>query len=431
MSRDLTINVHHVTRVEGHGNIVVKIKNGEIEECKFEVVESPRFFEAMIRGRRWKEVHHITCRICGICSIAHTTASLNATEAAFGITPSKQTRMLRRLLYIGEMIQSHVLHFYYLVLPDLLGVGSVIPLVETHRDAVVRALRMKRYANDICEILAGRHVHPCAAVVKGFTKLPTEEELKSIKSRLEEMVDDVEATVELFAGLEFPDFERETEYLSLRHSEEYAFSIGEEIVSSDGYTIPIPEYKEKIEEFVVPHSTGKHTRANRDSYMVGALARVNNNYEQLSPMAKKAAEKLGLKVPCYNPFMNNIAQVVEVAHCVEEGIQLVDKLLSEGIKEEDLTVTEVKAGRGVGAVEAPRGLLIHDYTYDENGRIVDANCVVPTHQNYENLELDMRALLPRIMDKSKEEITHLLEMLVRAYDPCISCSVHLVKVEFA
>ncbi|HID57262.1 TPA: Ni/Fe hydrogenase subunit alpha [Candidatus Poribacteria bacterium] len=429
MSRDLSINVHHVTRVEGHGNIVVNLKKGQIEECKFEVVESPRFFEAMLRGRRWDEAQHITCRICGICSIGHTTASLNATEAAFGIQPSKQTRLLRRLLFHGEMMQSHILHFYYLVLPDLLGVGSVIPLAETHKEVVQRALRMKRVANGICEILAGRHVHPCAAVVKGFTKLPTEEELLTIKRELVNMIADVEATVDLFAGLEFPHFERETEYISLRHSEEYAFSIGEVILSSDGDTTEIPNYRQKIKEFIVPHSTAKHARANRDSYMVGALARVNNNYDQLSPMAKRAAEKLSLKVPCYNPFMNSVAQIVEVAHCVEDGIQVVDRLLSEGIEEEDLSV-QVKAGTGVGAADVPRGMLIHEYTYDENGNILSANCVIPTNQNYANLELDMRAFLPQIIDKPKEEIRHLLEMLVRAYDPCISCSVHFLKVEF-
>ena len=173
---NVNINVHHVTRVEGHGNIVVNTRNGELEECKFEVVESPRFFEAMLRGRRWDQAQHITCRICGICSIGHTTASLNATEAAFGIKPSEQTRLLRRLLFHGEMIQSHILHVYFLVAPDLLGVGSVIPLADTHTDVVLRALRMKKLANEICRVIAGKHVHPSAAVVKGFTRIPEPEE---------------------------------------------------------------------------------------------------------------------------------------------------------------------------------------------------------------------------------------------------------------
>jgi sulfhydrogenase subunit alpha len=426
---DLNINVHHVTRVEGHGNIVVNTRNGEIEECKFEVIESPRFFEAMLRGRRWDEAQHITCRICGICSIGHTTASLNATEAAFGIQPSEQTRLLRRLLFHGEMIQSHVLHVYFLVAPDLLNVGSVVPLANTHKDVVLRALRMKKTANEISRILAGRHVHPCAAVVKGFTKLPAEGELLSIKQMLVDAIPDVEATVDLLLTLELPDFERETEYLSLRHSDEYAFARGEVIASSDGDETDIQDYRQKVKEFIVPHSTSKHARANRDSYMVGALARVNNNYHQLSPMAKSAAEKLGLKVPCYNPFMNNIAQIVEVAHCVEDGIQVVDQILSNGLKEEDLSV-QIKAGTGVGAADVPRGTLYHEYTYDENGIITDANCVIPTGQNYANVELDMRALVPLIIDRPQEEIAHLLEMLVRAYDPCISCSVHLLNVKF-
>jgi coenzyme F420-reducing hydrogenase alpha subunit len=201
------------------------------------------------------------------------------------------------------------------------------------------------------------------------------------------------------------------------------------IASTDGGETPTQDAWQKVKEFVVPHSTAKHAKANRDSYMVGALARVNNNYDQLSPLAKAAAEQLGLKVPCYNTFMNSVAQVVEVAHCVEDGIQVIDQLLSNGLKEEDLSV-EVKAGRGIGIADVPRGMLVHDYTYDENGIMVNANCSIPTNQNYANLELDMRALVPQIIDRPEEEVSHLLEMLVRAYDPCISCSVHLLNVKF-
>lgn len=429
MNKSLSINVQHITRVEGHGNIVVNTKDGTLEKCEFEVVESPRFFEAMLRGRRWDEAQHITCRICGICSVGHTTASLNATEAAFGIQPSEQTILLRRLLFHGEMIQSHILHVYFLVAPDLLGVGSVVPLAETHTEVVLRALRMKKLGNEICRVLAGRHVHPCGAVVNGFTKLPTEKDLLDLRQQLVDTIPDLEATAELMSTLELPDFERETEYLSLKHSQEYAFARGEVIVSSDGDTTDIQNYREKVKEYIVPHSTAKHAKANRDSYMVGALARMNNNYDQLTPMAKSVAEMLGLSVPCYNPFMNNVAQVVETVHCVEDGIQVIDQILAKGLKEEDRSV-EVKAGTGVGAADVPRGTLFHEYTYDENGVITDANCIIPTGQNYANLELDMRALVPQIIDRPEEEISHLLEMLVRAYDPCISCSVHLLNVKF-
>lgn len=429
MNKSLSINVQHITRVEGHGNIVVNTKDGTLEKCEFEVVESPRFFEAMLRGRRWDEAQHITCRICGICSVGHTTASLNATEAAFGIQPSEQTILLRRLLFHGEMIQSHILHVYFLVAPDLLGVGSVVPLAETHTEVVLRALRMKKLGNEICRVLAGRHVHPCGAVVNGFTKLPTEKDLLDLRQQLVDTIPDLEATAELMSTLELPDFERETEYISLKHSQEYAFARGEVIVSSDGDTTDIQNYREKVKEYIVPHSTAKHAKANRDSYMVGALARMNNNYDQLTPMAKSVAEMLGLSVPCYNPFMNNVAQVVETVHCVEDGIQVIDQILAKGLKEEDRSV-EVKAGTGVGAADVPRGTLFHEYTYDENGVITDANCIIPTGQNYANLELDMRALVPQIIDRPEEEISHLLEMLVRAYDPCISCSVHLLNVKF-
>ncbi len=425
----LKIGVHHVTRVEGHGNIVVDARNGELKECRFEVVEAPRFFEAFVRGRPYHELSHITSRICGICAVGHATTSLCATERALGVEPSEQTVLLRKLNLHGEIIDSHVLHVYYLVAPDFFGVGSVIPLVESHREVVERALRIKKLSGDLCAMVGGRHTHPVAMAVGGFTHLPTEAELREMRARLVDARADMDETVALFSTLPWPEFERETEYISLYKDDEYAF-IGGTIVTSDGFSYPIEDYRKVTNEKCVPHSTAKWTHHHRESYMVGALARLNNNFDQLHPRAREAAAKLGLEPIVTNPFLNTAAQVVEMVHCVEDSIQIIAELLTRGIQPEEPPAVDVKTGEGVGSCEVPRGILFHNYVIGEDGRCTEANCVIPTNQNMANLNADMRVLVPQIIDRPQEEIRLTLEMLVRAYDPCISCSAHFLTVEF-
>jgi len=422
------IEVHHVTRVEGHGNIVVEISDGQLKECRFDVIETPRFFEAMLRGRPYQEASHITSRICGICATGHATTSLRATEKALGVELSDQTKLLRKLTFHGEMLDSHVLHTYMLVAPDFLGVGSVIPLATTHREVVLRALRMKKLAGDICATVTGRHTHPIAMTVGGFTYFPKVSDLKALRQRLVAGRADVKATVELFASLPWPKFERDTEYISLSKPDEYAFIDGE-ILSSDGDRLPIEDYQKVTNEYLVEHSSAKFTRHNRKSYMVGALARFNNNFEQLHPSAKEAAQALNIKPKVTNPFLNTAAQVVEIVHCVEDAINIIDQLLERGISTEKPAPVNLTNSNGVGACEVPRGILFHHYWIGEDGNLSGANCIIPTNQNIANLEEDMRALVPQILDKSVEEIRLSLEMLVRAYDPCISCSVHVLKIE--
>lgn len=425
---DRHIYSKYVTRVEGHGNILLDVKNGEIKELKLEIIESPRFFEAMIRGRRYDEVSLITSRICGICAVSHTTASIRATETALGVEVSEQTKLLRRLLFHGEMIQNHILHLYFLAAPDFFRVGSVIPLIDTHREVVERALRLKKLGNRICEVIGGRHVHPITPTVGGFTRVPAASELKGLKTYLESHKKDLQETVNLMKTVKLPEFTRETEYLALKTDGEYAYIDGD-IGSTEGDTTPVKKYKDKVKEYIVPHSSAKHARGTRDSYMVGALARLNNHFAKLSPGAKKVAAQLDFKVPNHNPFANNLAQLIETVHCFEESLEIIDRLLERGLKEDNVEV-KVGAGRGVGAVEAPRGTLYHEYEYDEQGRCVNANCIIPTAQNLANIEADMRALVPQIINESESEIQFLLEMLVRAYDPCISCSTHFLKVDF-
>jgi coenzyme F420-reducing hydrogenase alpha subunit len=422
------IDVHHVTRVEGHGNIVVEMTDGKLKECRFDVVETPRFFEAMLRGRPYTEASHITSRICGICATGHATTSLRATENALGVQPSQQTVLLRKLSFHGEILDSHVLHAYMLIAPDFLGVGSVIPLVGSHPEVVLRALRMKKLAGDICAVVTGRHTHPIAMTVGGFTHFPKGKELEELRQRLVDARQDVDATVALFSSLPWPQFERDTEYVSLTRPDEYAFIDGE-IITSDGARLPIPAYQQVTNEYLVPHSSAKFTRHLRDSYMVGALARFNNNYQQLNPRAKEAALALGIQPKVTNPYLNSAAQVVEIVHCVEDAIQIIDQLLELGVRPEELVPPTRASGEGVGACEVPRGILFHHYWVGEDGKLTGANCIIPTNQNIANLQEDMRALVPQISYKPKEAIQLDLEMLVRAYDPCISCSVHVAKIE--
>jgi len=429
MAKNLNIEVSPISRVEGHGDLIINVKDKKIEKLIFRIPESPRFFEAMLVGKKYDEPSHITSRICGICSVAHTCASMKATERAFNIKPTKQTINLRKLIYHHENIQSNALHVYFLAVPDFLGVGSIIPLVETHPEVVNIALRTKKMANDMVRIIGGRAVHPIRTVVGGFTKLPTEEEMISMRKMLAASYPDLEKSLKVLKTLNIPDFERETEYISISDAVDYALYDGD-IKSSDGWEIDDQKYLDKINEKVVQHSTAKHCWASRDSYMVGALARFNNNYEKLTEKAKEYAEELGLKAPCYNTYMNNIAQFVEIVHGVDDSIRLIDKILEEGL-DDDKAMVDIKpgSGRGVGVVEAPRGLLIHDYTYDDRGRVKKANLIIPTNMNYANIEQDIQSLLPTIIDKSEDDIRLACEMMIRAYDPCISCSTHLLNVK--
>ncbi|MCS7203981.1 MAG: Ni/Fe hydrogenase subunit alpha [Thermodesulfovibrio sp.] len=436
MSKYVSINVNYLTRVEGHGNIKVEIKDGKVEICRLEIVESPRFFEAFLRGRSIYEAPHITSRICGICSCGHTLASIQAAENALGINPTEQTTLLRKLLLHYELLDSHILHIYFLVAPDLFKVASFVPLIKTHPNIVRYALKMKRLCNELCDILVGRHVHPISAVVGGFTKLPTISELEDMYRKLIELRKYTEITVELFSKFNFPEFERDTEYVALVNDEdEYPLLYGD-IGSTDGYRVDKHEYKNVTNEFIVSYSTAKRTKWHRESYAVGALARFNLNHKKLHSKASEAAVTLNLKPKCINPYLNTLAQVVECVHCTEDAIKIIELLMQRGINYDEVIVPDineknilpVRAGEGVGVVEVPRGLLIHHYECDEKGIVINANCVIPTNQNLHNIELDMLKLLSEIINQSTDDITFSLEMLVRAYDPCISCSVH--KLEF-
>ncbi len=419
------VEVHHVTRIEGHGNIVVNTKDGKIEQVEWQVPEAPRFFEAMVKGRSWQDIQSIVTRICGICSISHSLACIKGIEAAMGITVSEQTEKLRLLAHYSEQFQSHVLHVGYLVAPDLLGAKSVVPLAESHYDVVKLVIKLHRIANAWSDLLAGRTTHPVTFKPGGFSRIPSETELRELRETLAGIVPDLKALAGVVLSLadKLPQFERDTEYIALVQPGTYSFYQGD-IGSTDlPSTTPVDRFESVVNEYLPEVSTAKWARWHRDSYAVGALARFNLNSAYLSPLAQEIVQSFGLKAKCTNPYFNSIAQLVECAQLVETSLALLEELLRTGLKQEKLEARP-QAGEGVGCVEAPRGILFHRYAFDQQGNCLSANLVIPTNQNHGNIQKDFEALVPQILDRSEEEIRLLLEMLVRAYDPCVSCSTH-------
>jgi len=430
-NKKFNIIVNHVTRVEGHGNIRLRASDGKVEHVEWQVPEAPRFFEAMVRGRSFEDIQTIVSRICGICSVTHSMAAIKGIEDAMGIEVSEQTDKLRILCHYGEQMESHILHVGYLVAPDLLGQKSVIPLVKSHPDVVKTIIRLHRLGNMWMETIGGRMTHPVTLKPGGFTVLPTEEKLRDLKIMIENAIPDLKTLSEVVFSLadKLPDFNRETEYIALTSPDYYTFYHGDIASTDTDEKVPVHDFERVANEYVVPQSTAKWSKWHRDSYAVGALARFNVNAEKLMPLAAETATKFSLAKGTCNPYFNNVAQIVECVQVVEHGLQLIDSLLKTGLKPEPVKV-EPKAGEGVGCVEAPRGILFHRYAFDEKGLCTKANICIPTGQNHGNIQKDFEALAPQIIDRDQDEIRLLLEMLVRSYDPCISCSTHYLNVEF-
>ncbi|KYK21348.1 hypothetical protein AYK25_08265 [Thermoplasmatales archaeon SM1-50] len=417
-----TIEVNYIARVEGRGALNISVtKDGKVQDLRFRIYEPPRFFEAFLVGRRYTEMMELTSRICGICPVAHQITALRAVENAIGLEPSEQTTDLRKLLALSAHIQSHVLSMYFLSLPDLLGYESFIAMAKDHLDVVKRALRLKKLGNDITDIVGGRAVHPVTAVVGRFTAIPSKNKFQAIRKELVNAKKDALDTVELFSNVEIPQFVRKCEHIAISDPKSYAINNGR-FRSNEGLIIHESEYRDYISEKQAPYSTALHSHVKtRDSFMVGPLPRVNLNFEQLSADAKEAAKQSGVKFPNFNPFVSHLARAIEVLHSIDESIDIIDRL---PLKEEGNHEIVCRAGFGAAITEAPRGSLYHSYQLDNNGIVRKADLVPPTAHNANNIEKDMHDLIGIISDATIEEIKFKCEMLVRAYDPCISCSTH-------
>jgi coenzyme F420-reducing hydrogenase alpha subunit len=373
----------------------------------------------------------ILSRICSICSVAHSLTSLKATENAFGVKLTPQTELLRDLLSRGESIQSHALHLFCLAAPDYLDYPSVTALAADHLDAVKLGLRLKKLGNTIQETLGGRAVHPVNATLGGFGKLPSEEMLVALREALVQGVADCETTLKVLSSLPPAEFcHTDTTFAALASPENHGYYAGDEIiVSSNGQrqSIPAADYRTLSNETAVPGSHAKHSMFKGKPFMVGSLARLSVNTSGLTERPRTAMDELGLRLPSNNPMDNNKAQAVELVHDVHSSLAMVNRLLSEGIKVEGCVPVQPRAGTGTGVTEAPRGLLVHSYTYDDEGRIIAADVITPTAFNAASIENHFRFTVEQSASKDVPALRKKLEMVARAYDPCISCSVHLLE----
>jgi sulfhydrogenase subunit alpha len=428
-----TISVDHLTRVEGHGGITVVLDGNEVSKVDFDVFEGIRLFEGLVRGRTIEDVTQIVSRICAICSTNHTVTSLQALENALGVKVTPQTHRLRDLAVQGANIESHALHVFVLDLPDLMGHSSVISLAGVVPDAVKVALRLKKLGNTIQEVVGGRAVHPINYVIGGFGRVPSTDELISLRDQVREGLRDCERALEVLRTIQIPDFVNEPIRCAAIVPEDEAFFFGKNMEILDGTVrtrIPVRDYRKLTNEHLVKHSHAKHSLYNGRSYMVGALARLTLNGDRITGLARKAWEDLHLKTPCSNILMNNIAQAVEMIFSVENSIRLLEKILDAGVAQESPVSYKAHVCAGAAATEVPRGTLFYSYEIDADGRIAAADIITPTAQNLSNAEDQLRATVKQGLSAgaSDSTIEQRLAMVARAYDPCISCSVHMVRV---
>jgi len=420
--------VEHVARVEGHGSIKVVIEEGKVKEVKFEIFEGPRFIERVLVGRMYYEVPDVVARICSICPDPHQIAAVEAIEKAFGTSVGWQTRMLRELQLLADIIASHALHLYLLALPDYLGYPDALSMADKYGREVKAGLELKRAGNAIKEALTGRSVHGCTVKPGGYTRVPTSSELEKFCDMLKRSMEGAILAVRLFSSLKYPDFARdENAFMAVDPGEAYGF-MGNYILVSDGERYPVEEYKKLTNEVTVPHSSAKHSSYNGKPFMVGALARLLLNGKKLKGQAAEMLKDLEPKLDALNPLTNNLAQAIETVYAVERAIEVIDELLDKGIKQDVDVEVKPKRGVGVSAVEAPRGVLYHCYELDDEGRVVKADIITPTAQNAANMEKYIKISAERLLSTGEERLKGSLELLVRAYDPCISCSVHSIKV---
>ncbi len=422
-----TISVHHLARIEGHGGITVLLDGGQVKRVEFDVFEGIRLFEGLLRGHTAAEAPGIVSRVCAICSHGHAITAIHALEQAMGVQVSRQTMRLRELAYHGAAIESHALHVFCLALPDLLGHPSVISLAGVNRDAVAMALRLKKLGNTIQEIVGGRAVHPVNYVIGGFGRLPSLDDLLRMRADLLAGLEDCAHAIALLASVPIPSFADEPVRCAALVPADGSYFFGDTMRLSDGGDIPVSEYRRLTNEQTVPHSHAKHSRHDGRSYMVGALARLAVAGDRIGGRARNAWQAMGPTFPCRNIVMNDVAQAIELFHSVERGLALVNEFIADGVALEAPKPYTVRAGRAAAAAEVPRGTLFHYYEVDRAGFITAADVITPTAQNFANAEDQFRATVRDGGTATAEELRRRLEIVARAYDPCVSCSVHVMR----
>jgi len=404
----------------------VKVKGDKLVEVRLKIFEPPRFFEAFLRGRDFREAPDITSRICGICPIAYQMSAIHAMEDALEVKVDGQLRALRRLAYCGEWIESHALHVYMLHAPDFLGYADAIQMAKDQPGLVQRGLQLKKAGNEIIRLLGGREIHPINIRVGGFYKVPSRASLVRLAEPLKWARDAALETVRWAAQLSFPEMEQDYLFVALRHPSEYPFNEGR-LVSSKGLDFSVHDYDQHFIEEHIAYSNALHSMLDgRDAYFCGPMARYSLNFEKLSPLAQEAALATGLDRVCRNPFKSIVVRSVEILHACDEALRIIDQY---EMPERAALEIPLRAGVGYGCTEAPRGILYHRYRIDEQGTILDAKIVPPTSQNQKTIEEDLRQFVPKHLTLPQEELRWRCEQVVRNYDPCLSCSTHFLKLE--
>jgi sulfhydrogenase subunit alpha len=420
-----TLKVDYIARVEGESSLDLDIRDGAVADVRLSIFEPPRFFEALLRGRGYGEVLDIVARICGICPIAYQMSGVHAIEDALGIAVDPQIRVLRRMLYCGEWIESHSLHAVMLHAPDFLGYPDAVTMARDHPQAVERGLALKKAGNELLRLLGGREIHPVNVRVGGFYRVPRRGEFAPVSELLKAARDAAIATLRWAAGFEFPEASRDYEFVALRHPAEYPMNEGR-IVSSAGLDIPASEYESEFLERQVRYSTALHSRLKRrGAYLVGAMARYAINRDRLPTEVQALANAAGLEPVCRNPFRSILVRLVEVVYACGEALRLIADYEPPA---RPYTPAEPRAAIGYGCTEAPRGVLYHRYDLDAEGTILDARLVPPTAQNQDVIEEDLREVATARLGLADEALKADCEQSIRNHDPCISCAAHFLTL---
>ncbi len=418
----MKIKINYISKSEGHTGFEAKIINGKINSVRMDIKEGARLIEGILRGRKIEEAPIITSRICGICPVVHNLASIKAIESALDLKIPGQIINLRKLMQYGQIIQSHILHIFFLAISDYFGLENSLDLSKKYSKQFDDVIKIRNFANKIVEVIGGRATHPISSVIGGFIKVPDKIKLKKILNEQSEILEISLKILNLFKEIKFPKFERKTEFIALKNKKKYSIYDGN-ITSNKGLNISIEKYISEFEKFQRHYEVVNLVKHNKDSFMVGALARLNLSSNQLNKEAKNSLKKIKFTLPNNNIFYNIPAQMIEVIHLIEESKKILEKILNGNLKKCKIDY-QIKTGEGIGAIEAPRGILLHFYKIDNNGRIIKANIITPTAQFLFNLEKDLEKYIPSLRNLTSKERKQKIEMLVRAYDLCISCAVH-------
>lgn len=423
MTKTIELNVPAITRVEGEGALNLSISKGKIDKLELKIYEPPRYFEKFLIGRDYNEVIDVVARICGICPVAYQMSAVRAIEACFAVSVSDWVERLRRVLYCGEWIESHCLHIHLLALPDYFGYDTALAMAKDYPEIVTRGMRLQSLGNKIVALCGKRSVHPVGVCVGGFYFSPDSEEVKQLVEQLHQGRQLAFELLDWLQTLNWPKHSQELTCVALKHDVHYAV-MSDDIISNKGLAINSSDYENHFREFQVPYSTAKQCLLNDKPYCVGPLARINLNSQQLPQCFDSYLAAIDL--PSNNLFDSLYARAIEVAYCFDLAIALLEDYQPT---KHPASEFKTKAGKGYGATEAPRGLLWHRLAMDDDGLVTDCDIIPPTSQNQAQIERDLAISLQQFgLDKPTEEIKLHAEMVIRNYDPCISCSTHFLDL---